>query len=397
MTGLRVLHVITRLVVGGAQENTLATVAGLQARGHEVVLATGPADGPEGSLLPRAYAMGLAPVIIPALVRQPSPARDAVALVRLYGLMRRHRFDVVHTHTSKAGVLGRVAAGLAKIPTVVHTPHGHVFDGYFGTRATRLVVAVERACARRTDALIAISDPCRADHLRLGVGTPEQFVTIPSGIPSQGRGDRVDARRLLDAGPGELVLGCIGRLVPVKGQHLLLDAFARIAPRHPRARLVLVGDGPCRADLEARARRLHLDGIVRFTGLRDDAAALLAGFDLYAQPSLNEGMGRALAMAMTAGLPVVATQAPGPAELLGSSSDAGLLVPTGDTDALAGALDRLLADERLRARLGDGGRRRAGGFTTDLDMVEAIEGLYIRLAGVERGEDKEVGPWPAIT
>lgn len=397
MTGLRVLHVITRLVVGGAQENTLATVAGLQARGHKVVLATGPADGPEGSLLPRAHAIGLSPVIIPELVRQPNPARDAVALARLRRLMRGHRFDVVHTHTSKAGVLGRAAARLAKVPTVVHTPHGHVFDGYFGPATTRLVVAVERACARRTDALIAISDTCRADHLQLGIGTPEQFVTIPSGIPAQATGDRAEARRLLEADPGDLVVGCIGRLVPVKAQHLLLDAFAQTAPRHPRARLVLVGDGPCRPDLEARAHRLGLDGLVRFAGLRDDAAALLAGFDLYVQPSLNEGMGRALAMAMTAGLPAVAAQAPGPAELLGGSGDAGLLVPTGDTQGLAWALDQLLGDETLRARLGDAARRRAGGFVSDHDMVEAIERLYLRLVRVERGECKEVGPWPAIS
>jgi glycosyltransferase involved in cell wall biosynthesis len=385
VTGLRVLHVITRLVVGGAQENTLATVAGLRARDHDVTLVTGPSEGPEGTLLPRARRLGITPVVIPEMVREISPARDAVALARLHRLISDGGFDVVHTHTSKAGVLGRIAARLAGAPAVVHTPHGHVFDGYFGRVSTRLFVEVERILADRTDAMIAISDRCRADHLRLGVGSPERFVTIPSGIPAPPQ-DRDAARGAMGLDGGELAIGCVGRLAPVKGQAILLDAFARLARRRPDARLVLVGDGPCRDELHAMAARLNLDGTVRFLGLRDDASALLAGFDLYVQPSLNEGMGRALAQAMAVGVPVIATDAPGPAALIGTGG-AGLLVPAGDPGALAAAIESQLHDEPRRLVAGESARKRAVEFWNEDDMVDAIEALYFRLLGelVTRG------------
>jgi glycosyltransferase involved in cell wall biosynthesis len=376
---LRVLHVITRMVLGGAQENTLATVAGLRARGHEVVLATGPSGGPEGMLLDRARELGVEPVPIPELVREVSPLRDATALARLYGLIRRGRFDVVHTHTSKAGVLGRLASRLARVPVVVHTPHGHVFDGYFGPIATGAFAGIERALARRTDALIAISEACRQDHLRLGVGTPGRFVTIPSGIPKEApRTGRDAARRALGAADEEIVVGCVARLAPVKGQHVLLSAFARATRRHPRASLVLVGDGPARRDLQEQAQRLGLDGSVRFLARRDDVPEVLPSFDMYVQPSLNEGMGRALAKAMVAGLPVVATDAPGPAELVGT---AGVVVPAGDANALAGAIEAVAADGSLRRRLGRAARTRSRGFWSEEQMVEAIEAVYLKLVG----------------
>jgi glycosyltransferase involved in cell wall biosynthesis len=385
---LRVLHVITRMVLGGAQENTLATVAGLRARGHEAVLATGPSNGPEGSLLERARELGVEPVLIPDLVRQVSPLRDAAALVRLYGLIRGGRFDVVHTHTSKAGVLGRLAARMARVPALVHTPHGHVFEGYFGPVATRAFAGIERALARRTDVLIAISEACRQDHLRLGVGTPGRFVTIPSGIPKEApRTGRDAARRALGAADEEIVVGCVARLAPVKGQHVLLSAFARATRRHPRASLVLVGDGPARRDLQEQAQRLGLDGSVRFLARRDDVPEVLPSFDMYVQPSLNEGMGRALAKAMVAGLPVLATDAPGPAELVGT---AGVVVPAGDANALAGAIEAMAADGSLRCRLGRAARTRSRGFWSEEQMVEAIEALYLRLLRRRRAEEVAV-------
>jgi glycosyltransferase involved in cell wall biosynthesis len=382
MTPLRVLHVITRMVLGGAQENTLATVVGLRARGHEVVLATGPSEGPEGTLLARARELGVDPVLVPELVREVSPARDVVALARLYRLIRSGGFDVVHTHTSKAGALGRVAARAAGVPAVVHTPHGHVFGGYFGPLATRAFLALERALAGWTDAMVAISEACRRDHLRLGVGSPERFVTIPSGIPREPPASRAIARRILGARNGELVVGCVGRLAPVKGHHVLLPAFARAARRHPGARLVLVGDGPSRPTLEEQARALGIEGAVRFLGLRRDVSRLLSGFDLYVQPSLNEGMGRALARAMAAGVAVVATDAPGPSHLVG---EAGLVVPAGDVEALEVAIETLLGDGGLRARLADAARRRAERFWSEEEMVDAIESLYLRLLGGRDG------------
>jgi glycosyltransferase involved in cell wall biosynthesis len=388
---LRVLHVITRLVVGGAQENTLATVAGLRARGHEVALMTGPGGGSEGSLLDAARHRGIPPLLVPGLVREVSPMRDASALAHLYRLIRRGRFDVVHTHTSKAGVLGRVAARMVSVPVIVHTPHGHVFDGYFGPLATATFVAVERACARFTDAMVAISEACRHDHLERGIGTPERFVTIPSGIPRATAGDRASARRLLGAAEGELLVGCVGRLAPVKGQDVLLEAFARVASQDSGVRLVLVGDGPSRLELEYRTRRLGMDGKVSFLGLRADASRLFAGFDVYVQPSLNEGMCRALAQALDAGIPVVASDAPGPVDLLGQDGSGGVIVPAGNAPALAGALAPLLADEDLRARLRGAARDRSASLVREDEMVAAIERLYLALLLERRPLRQEVG------
>jgi glycosyltransferase involved in cell wall biosynthesis len=388
---LRVLHVITRLVVGGAQENTLATVAGLRACGHEVVLATGPSEGSEGSLMELARRSGIPPLLVPGLVREVSPMRDATALVHLYRLIRRGRFDVVHTHTSKAGVLGRVAARMAGIQVIVHTPHGHVFDGYFGPLATATFVAVERACARFTDAMVAISEECRHDHLERGIGTPERFLTIPSGIPRATAGDRASARRLLGAADGDLLVGCVGRLVPVKGQDVLLAAFEHVADRHGGVRLVLVGDGPSRLELERQARRLGVSENVSFLGLRTDAHRLFVGFDVYVQPSLNDGMCRAVAHALDAGIPVVASDVPGPAELLGPGGSGGIIVPAGDAAALAGTLDRVLADEDLRARLGEAARDRSASLVREDEMVAAIERLYLALLSQRRPLRQEVG------
>lgn len=374
MRRLRVLHAITRLVVGGAQENTVATAAGLLERGHDVVLCSGPTSGPEGSLVPRVRGLGIPFVDVPHLVREVSPRRDARALLHLYRLIRGGGFDVVHTHTSKAGVLGRTAARLARVPAVVHTPHGHIFEGYFGPLTTRAFMAIERAAATVTDVIVAISEGCRADHLRLGIGRPERWATIPSGIP-RSSGNRDAARRALGADHRDLLVGSVGRLVGVKGQDLLIDAFARTASRYPNARLVLVGDGPTRADLESRAARAGLDGSVRFLGLRDDVADLLPGFDVYVQPSRNEGMGRALAHAMAAGLPVVASDAPGPASLVGRDG-AGVLVSAGGVEELAEALEELVSCPARRQWLGDRARRRATEFWSEGDMVDAIEGLY---------------------
>ncbi|MBI3127192.1 MAG: glycosyltransferase family 4 protein [Candidatus Tectomicrobia bacterium] len=374
---MRVLHIITRLDRGGSADNTLLCCIGQRRSGHEVVLAAGSGMTGESPLLPRAEAEGVALVRIPPLVRAIHPARDAGALWACYRLIRGGRFDLVHTHTSKAGILGRAAARLAGGCRVVHTPHGHVFYGYFGPWKTRLFVWAERLMARWTDAIVTLTDREAEEHLALGVGRPGQFVTIFSGIPLPPAppADRAARRRALGLPEDGPLVGSVGRLDPVKGHGLLIRAFARL--RDPKARLALAGDGEKRGEYEALARELGISERVHFMGWREDVDDLLGALDLFVFPSLNEGMGRAAVEAMAAGLAVVASRTGGLPEVV-RDGETGLLVPPGDAEALASAMERLLARPEERRAMGEAGRRLARDYGAER-MCERLEALYARL------------------
>lgn len=378
---VRVLHVITRLVIGGAQENTLLTAARLDRARYEVTLASGPTAGPEGSLedqIPRDIAFER----IPELVRDPHPVRDVVALGRLYEVMRRGRFHIVHTHTTKAGLLGRVAARLARAPVVVHTPHGHAFHGYLNPVGSRALQRVERWLARRTDRIICLTEAERQDHLLVRAGRPEQIEVIHSGVDI-GRFRQARARAatqprgLLGLPPHGPLVGCVARLVPVKGVQHLLEAVPRVRAAVPRATVVFVGDGPLRADLGRRAADLGLDGAAVFLGLRRDVAEIIAQCDVLVLPSLNEGMGRAAVEAFAAGRPVIGSRISGIQDVI-TDGETGLLVPPGDSDALARAIIRCLTDPALVTAMGRRAEGAAERFGID-SMIAQIDGLYGRL------------------
>ncbi len=383
---IRVLHVITRMVLGGAQENTLLTATRLDRARYDVTLASGPTAGPEGTLEPRIPST-LPFVRVPELVRDPHPAKDPVALLRLYRLMRRGRFDIVHTHTTKAGLLGRIAAAWARVPVIVHTPHGHAFHDYLGARGSAALCAVERVLARRTTRIICLTDAERDDHLRLRIGAPERFTVIHSGVdldrfrPGQGAGEH--ARRKLGLAPGVPLIGCVARLVPVKGVQYLLEAMPAVRAAVPGATAVFVGDGPLRPALEARAAARGLQSGAVFLGLRDDVAELLAAFDVVVLPSLNEGMGRAAVEALAAGRPVVASRISGIQDVV-ADGETGLLVPPQDPAALAAALIRCLRDPALRARFGQRGPASVGRFGAQA-MLDGIDTLYQELLGAGAG------------
>jgi len=367
---LRILHVITRLIHGGAQRNTMMCAAEQARRGHEVTLVTGPEAGPEGSLLEEAAQDPYRLIVLPDLVRDPSPAHDLRALVGLWKLMGEQRFEVIHTHTSKAGILGRWAAALRRVPAVVHTPHGHVFHGYFSSWKTRAFREVERLTARTTDRIVALTEGDLRDHLQEGIAPAERFVIIPSGVSLE-RYRRKPENSERRQG---LTMGFVARLVEVKGVLDLLEAAALVVARFPRARLVLVGDGPLREAVLERIETLGLNPHVELLGRLEDPAPALQGFDLFVLPSHNEGMGRAVVEAMAAGLPVVATCVGGLPDVV-VDGETGLLVPPRDPGALAEALMRLLEDPGLRTRMGQAGQARAEEFS-DQVMFERLETLY---------------------
>ncbi|MBI3989054.1 MAG: glycosyltransferase family 4 protein [candidate division NC10 bacterium] len=382
---VRILHVITRLDRGGSATNTLLTVAGLPPRFHQSLAFGRRVEFPKLAL----ELQGKVEMVeVTELVRNPSPVKDLVALFKIYRLIRRGRFDLVHTHTSKAGILGRVAARLAGVPRIVHTPHGHIFTGYAGWALTILFILLERWAATFTDRIIGLTDREIRDHLDRKIGRPEQFVRIPSGIDVErferahvGAGFKPALASAMKASlglpPSARLIGSVGRLEPIKGHRYLLEAFRDLAPRFPDLYWALVGEGELLPKFRSYAQSEGLADRVLFLGWRDDLPALFQTFDLFVHPSLNEGMGRALVEAMAAGLPIVATRVCGIPEVLGEG-EAGLLVEAESAPALAQGIEKLLLDPAQRTRLGKAAQKRARRYSVEV-MLQKIEALYQEL------------------
>jgi glycosyltransferase involved in cell wall biosynthesis len=380
MRRFRVAHVITRLCTGGAQENTLHTVGLANRNRFEVDLISGPTTGAEGSIENKVREAGIAIIREPALVRNAAPVRDVLALRRLTRLFRERRYDIVHTHTSKAGFIGRLAAARAGVPIIVHTPHGNIFDGYFGKPATWTFTLMERYAARRSDRLVALTTRGIDEQLAQRVGTPQQWLAIFSGIDlspyDAAMARRAETRRELGISPDMLLVGGVGRLEPVKGFPYFVEAARQIAESLPEARFVLVGDGSVRAALAEQAA--GLGDRFQFLGLRDDVPDLMAAMDIFVLPSLNEGMGRVLLESSAASTPAVATAVGGVPGIV-ADGVTGCLTPPRDAAAIAQAVIRLAGDPDGRAALGEAARAFVVPEYGLEKMVAAIEALYERL------------------
>lgn len=383
---IRVLHVITRLIVGGAQETAMLLCQHLDRRRFDCTLVTGEETGPEGELHTESRARGVALEFEPDLFREISPLRDIAATVSLTRRMFRDRYDIVHLHSSKAGIVGRLAARLANVPVVVHTVHGWGFNDEQPRVVSGTYQALERTCAHWCDALVVVGSPYRDEGLALGIGEPSQYHLIRSGIEIGAyrdvASDRAQLRARLGLPADALVIGNVGRLSPPKCPELMVRAFARIAHAHPKAHLVLVGDGWQRAEVEAEVAALGLADRVHLLGLRRDVPELLHTFDVFVMSSSREGLPRTLPQAMAAGLPVVATRVGGIPDAV-RDDVTGFLVPAGDIEALADRLHRLAADPALRAQLGAGGRAGVEEFSVET-MVRRTEELYDRLLARRR-------------
>lgn len=375
---MRIFHPITRLVRGGAQLNTLMCCEEQAFKGYHVVLASGLETGPEGSYLEEARAQPFTFVEVPDLVREVDPVRDVKALLQLYRIIREHDFDIIHTHTSKAGILGRWAAFLAGKRAIVHTPHGNVFYGYFSRTRELVFRFIEWLSALITVKLVMLSEGDRQDHLRARICGDDKLVIIPSGVPIEhfaGPTTDEDRRQLAElALPADrLLVGTVARLVEVKGVVDLVHAFARVAERLPKAYLVLVGDGPDRNEVERLVREYRLEDSVRITGRLDDVRPVLRALDLFVMASRNEGMGRAVVEALAAGLPVVATRVGGLPDVV--CDQVGRLVPPQDAEAMAGAIVELLGDPEGLQRMGAAAPRWAENFSAEI-MFESLDRLY---------------------
>jgi len=374
----RVLHVITRLIVGGAQENTLLTVEGLQRDGWEVDVAAGLQTGAEGSLWEVAEAQGLSSRPVRNLVREINPLKDSLALAALFQMMRKRKYSIVHTHSSKAGILGRLAARMAGVPVIVHTVHGWGFHEHMSAPRRALFILLERVTAHFTNCLITVSSSDQKLGLTHGIGKADRYRLIRSGIEldrfAKSSSDSAQLRIELGIPEGRPVVGSVTRLSPQKAPLDLGEAIVRVGRAMPEVQFVIVGDGPQRPDLERYLGERDLLDRTLMVGLREDVENFLPLFDVFVLSSLWEGLPRVLPQAMAAGLPIVCTGTEGSREAVVEGEN-GFLVAPGATGDMAARILALLGDAEARQRMGKTGRARVRQFDV-VTMVEEIENLY---------------------
>jgi glycosyltransferase involved in cell wall biosynthesis len=382
---VRVVHVITRLVVGGAQENTILSCAGLRGRGFDVTLVTGPDSGPEGSLLEEAESGGYRVLILHELRRAPRPLLDLLSLFTLWRFFRHERPDIVHTHSSKAGILGRAAAWMAGVPVILHTNHGlpfHDRQSWFVNRFWRLL---ERLVAPATTKFICVSEAMKRASIEARLAPPDRHEVVYSGMEMPAPGEyarrRPDFRWTLALKGQEPLIGWIGRLAPQKSPADFLEVLDTVIPRVKEAHAVWVGDGPLRTAVESEVRTRPWAGRVQFKGRvpPPNVPGYLAAMDVFVLTSHWEGLPRVAAQAALAGLPVVAYDVEGAAEVV-RHGETGFLVPVGDRRALAERVIEVLSlPDRGRA-MGKRGREFVGDRFDVKRMVSALHRIYGELS-----------------
>ena len=387
---IKVIHVITRFDKGGSAENTFLTVRDLDKDRYDVVFIKGTSPrGDSGDLETEAVEANIAAarehhvrlICLRHLVRDLQPFSDLAAFFSLLRIIRREKPHIVHTHTSKAGILGRWAAYFCRVPIIVHTPHGHVFWGYFNSWQTRLFILLERWTARITNAIVTLTPQEKEDHLRFRIAPKDKFTVVHSGVDlgtflaSLSR--PAETKAVLGIPPEMTVVGTVGRLTAVKGQEVLIRAASELIRQGENIFLLLLGDGELRRDLEELTIRLDIAGHVRFLGWRPDVPRIMAVCDIFCLPSRNEGMGKVLVEAMAMGKPIIASDIGGIKDIVRSGEN-GLLIPAGDAAAWTEAIGHLCRDPERRRRMGDAGRRMAPRYSSE-EMIKMIDELYGKL------------------
>ena len=386
---MRVTHVITRLIVGGAQENTVASVLGLRRKsGVEVDLISGLTTGAEGSLESKFAGAPEIFSLVPELVRPVHPLKDILALRRLEQIFRQQKPDIVHTHSGKAGILGRLAARRAGVPVIIHTIHGPSFGAFQNGLSNFIFTAAERRAAQATDHFIVVADAMTTQYLAAGIGRPRQYTKVFSGFPLEpflaAKNDPA-LRAKLGLQPDDFVVGTIARLVKLKGHDNLFAVAPELIRRCPQMKFLLVGDGEYRARFENLARSLGLERHFVFTGLvpPGEVPALVGVMDALVHLSLREGLPRALPQALAAAKPVIAYDCDGAREVC-LDNETGFLLRPGDLEGLKSRLLQLANDAPLRGKFGRHGQSFVRQNFSVEGMVDGIYALYQKLAA-ERG------------
>jgi glycosyltransferase involved in cell wall biosynthesis len=383
---IRVVRVIARLNMGGPALHVAYLTKGLKERGYETTLVAGSLARGESSMSFVAEGLGVDVFPLPQLSREISPVYDTLSVLRLVGLIRRTRPHILHTHTAKAGAVGRFAAmlsGDARPPIIVHTFHGHVLRGYFNPLLSRVFRSLERRLARETTRLIAVGPEVRDDLVAFGVAPAEKFSVIRLGIDldlriAGGEQHRDELRTLLGVGPETFVVGWIGRMTGIKLVPDVLLAFKGLLELGVDARLCLVGDGPDRERIERAAHQLGISRSTLFIGYQRDVGPYYSFFDTLLLPSANEGTPVVAIEALASGRPVVATRVGGVPDVVRDGID-GYLVDVGDVGAMSRRLAELAADPELRRTLGEAGRERVVQRYRVERLIDDVDALYREL------------------
>lgn len=383
---IKVLHIITRLDKGGSAENTFLTAKGLDKSKFDVTVMGGPVEDPAQDRRDQLEESGVRYIHIRELVRNINAWKDLLAFFKIFRCLVKNKFEIVHTHTSKAGLLGRLAAKLARTRVIVHTPHGHVFFGYFGSFKTRLFIYLEKRASQITDRIISLTDREKQDYITYKISSEDKLVTILSGIELKrfkqlSENQKDNLKKELGIPQDSLVIGTLGRLVPVKGTEFLIEAAKHVHFQHPNTSFVFAGDGPLRKRLITKAQELGLTKNTFFLGWRENVSQILSIYDIFVLPSLNEGMGRVLAEAMALEKPIVASDTGGIPDLIVHGKN-GFLVPPKNPVMLAKCIQILIEDKIKRENMGKTGKEMVAGFGHKI-MIRKIADLYDELMAMK--------------
>ena len=382
---MKIVHIITRLILGGAQENTLITCKLLAQRGHDVTLITGPAIGPEGGLFEQAKNQKYNVIIIPKMIRAIFPLYDTISYLQTKSHLRQIQPDIVHTHSAKAGILGRFAAYKLKTPSVVHTIHGLAFHPYQSHWLNRLYIAIEKAAAKRTDAFISVADAMTEQALAAGIGRPEQFTTAYSAIEEddflQPISENLKRTFRLKYGIAEdaVVLVTIARLFMLKGHDYIIESAKRLSKRYKNAVWLFVGDGNLSEHYKKQVYQSGLSKRIKFTGLLPphQIPMAIASSDILVHCSLREGLARTLPQVMLCAKPAISFDVDGAREVVNENT--GRLIEPKNVEQLTNACAELIENKDLREKLGKAGRESVREKFAPEKMVDIIESVYKEL------------------
>lgn len=381
---IKIAHVVTRLDWGGPPDIIRLICKSLDPEKFDVTIIVGSTGYP--SLKTQRFLSEYSVITIPQLQREVNPANDITALFRLYYLLREKKFDIVHTHTAKAGALGRIAARFAGVPRIIHTSHGHNFYGYFGPFKSKLVIMIERFLTHFTGRITALTELEKRDLASYQVAQPDKVVVINSGIElDQFRKVTIDSirkREELGISRDSLVVGMIGRLEPVKGSEYFIEAIHEVSKKIPDAEFLVVGEGSLRHKLISQCKKLKISEKVTFTGWREDIQDILAILDVLTLPSLNEAVGRILIEAGACGIPVVATNVGGIPEVV-QNGETGILVSPHNSNELARALISLLENEEERLSMGEAAKYWVDDKCSASRMVKRFSELYSEMVDLD--------------